>query len=106
MDRDWEMLFPLTTLKKIPRYMSDHNPMIIETKQQKKRSSKPFCFELSWLQHPDFLPKVKEIWEKPIKSNSSISTWIIKIRRVKKYLKGWGDNNKGVIKKSEKKVTR
>jgi len=61
MSEDWENLFPLSTLKKIPREFSDHNPLLLYTDQERTKSSKPFCFENAWLKHHDFLPKIKEI---------------------------------------------
>jgi len=54
----WEMEFPLCNLRKIPRYLSDHNPLIVRTDLEHKIGSRPFCFETSWLQHAEFTLKV------------------------------------------------
>jgi len=54
-----------------------------------------FCFETGWINHPDFHPKVKEIWEKPVRGHSITDIRNIKIKRVKKFLKGWSQNIKG-----------
>lgn len=68
----WEVEFPLCNLRKIPRYMSDHNPLIVRTDLEQKIGSKPFCFETSWLQHADFSLKISEIWKVNIYADSAI----------------------------------
>jgi hypothetical protein len=30
---------------------------------RQKEKTKQFCFETSWVKHPEYLPKFKEIWE-------------------------------------------
>lgn len=50
MSEEWETEFSLTNLRKVPRYMSDHNPLLC-TKQEKMRKSKVFCFKTSWLKY-------------------------------------------------------
>lgn len=52
MDEAWGKEFPLCILKKIPRYILDHNPLILNTEMTQKTDSKPFCFGNSWLKHP------------------------------------------------------
>lgn len=73
--------------------------MILSTEQGLQFKSKTFCFETSWLKHHDFIPKVKEIWEKPILNHNAIDTWTIKIKRVKKFLTGWGKSLRGHTRK-------
>jgi hypothetical protein len=92
---EWEALFPLTNLRKTPRFLSDHNPLILCSDQEKNRKTKQFFFETSWVKHPDFIPKVKEIWGKHVIASSAVEKWGIKLNRVKKFLKGWGMNIRG-----------
>jgi endonuclease/exonuclease/phosphatase family metal-dependent hydrolase len=47
MSLEWEILFPLTNLRKKPRFLSDHNPLIICSDQDRRKKSKHFCFETS-----------------------------------------------------------
>ena len=91
----WEQEFPLCNIRKIPRYTSDHNPLIYSRDLDQIRVTKPFSFENSWVNHPDFLPKVSEIWNKKVKEKSNLEKWCIKVNRVKKFLKGWGQSIKG-----------
>ena len=81
----WESEFPLCNLRKIPRYMSDHNPLIVRTDLSQNIGSRPFCFENSWLQHAEFSLRVREIWNRKVISKSAIDTWCIKMDRVKKF---------------------
>jgi hypothetical protein len=45
MNNDWETIYPLTTLRKIPRLMSDHNPLMLCTEQEKIKKRQE-CFPL------------------------------------------------------------
>jgi hypothetical protein len=63
--------------------MFDHNPLIVRTDLSQYVGSRPFCFENSWLQHVDFLTKVKEIWNRKVSARSAIDAWCIKLDRVK-----------------------
>ena len=99
ISEDWENMFPLTTLRTIAREMSDHNPLLLCTDQERVRKTKPFCFENDWLKHQDFVPKIKEIWERQIRCANAVDRWCIKINRVKKFLKRWGQSLRGHNKK-------
>jgi len=98
----WESEFPLTNLRKIPRDLLDHNPLLLCTDWDEKKVNRPFCFENSWIRHQDFLPKVKEIWDKQVLAKNAVEVWNIKTKRVKKWLKGWGLSLKGHNRKYKK----
>jgi hypothetical protein len=99
MNDKWEAIFPLTNLRENPSMMSDHNPLLLCTEQNTVKRSRKFCFETSWLKHEDFLPKIKEIWGKPITIQNATEKWCIKLGRIRKFLKGWGDSLRGHTKK-------
>jgi hypothetical protein len=50
----------MVLVKKLPREVSDYNPLIIYNAVQKPTVHIQFKFELSWLDHPDFIPMVKK----------------------------------------------
>jgi hypothetical protein len=52
------------------------------------KNSKPFSFENSWINHPDFIPKASEIWNKNVTAKSNIEKWCTKSIELK-ILKGW-----------------
>lgn len=91
MSPGWEFLFPLVTVKRLVRDQSDHNPLVLDTGDNivlpKKRSVK---FDKNWLNNEDFLLKVADIWKQPVSSSDPIDVLNIKLKRVKKYFKGWG----------------
>jgi hypothetical protein len=89
-------------LRKNPRDLSDHNPLLLCTDWDEKKVNRPFCFENSWIRHQDFLPKVKEIWDKQVLAKNAVEVWNIKTKRVKKWLKGWGLSLKGHNRKYKK----
>jgi exonuclease III len=45
MTADWEDMFPLTTVHKIARDVSDHNPIILDTMENREHKKKTFRFE-------------------------------------------------------------
>jgi exonuclease III len=45
MSSDWEDLFPLTTVHKLNRDVSDHNPLILDTMEDKPKKKFPFRFK-------------------------------------------------------------
>jgi exonuclease III len=66
--KSWEDVFPNTLVKKLPREVSDHNPLILFSEICSAQRHIEFKFELSWLNHPDFIPNVKKIWTKPYRA--------------------------------------
>jgi hypothetical protein len=92
----WEIMFPRVYIFKKPRELSDHNPLIMSTVVNTLNQSREFRFELSWLSHPDFLPEVQEIWQAPTRDSNCLDRIMFKIKKVKKYLKGWGFNLSGM----------
>jgi hypothetical protein len=58
MNDSCETLFPLTTVHKLVREMSDHNPLILDTMEQRDRVVRDFKLEKAWLQEEDFLGRV------------------------------------------------
>jgi hypothetical protein len=61
MTKEWEAIFSTVHVYKVPRTMSDHNPLVLSTQQNTPVQMRIFIFELSWLKDPDFLVKVKKI---------------------------------------------
>ncbi|BFG29908.1 hypothetical protein CerSpe_161820 [Prunus speciosa] len=58
----WENLFPSIRHKALPRIFSDHCPIELDTSTL-KWGPKPFRFENSWLEHPDFKRILKDWWK-------------------------------------------
>jgi hypothetical protein len=60
ISKEWEDNFPNALVKKLPREVSDHNPLVMYTTTHKPTSHIQFRFELSWISNPDFIPAVKK----------------------------------------------
>jgi hypothetical protein len=58
---------PSSSARKIPRLMSDHNPIILDTNKKIELKSREFRFEKSWIKHPDFLARVEKAWNSPVR---------------------------------------
>jgi exonuclease III len=83
MTTDWEKMFPLVTVHKISREVSDHNPIILDTLEDREQISRSFKFEKSWLKEDGFLEKVDEIWRQPVHAKNSLEIVQIKLKKVK-----------------------
>jgi hypothetical protein len=64
---NWEDIFPQATVKRLPREVSHHNPLILFSGQSKKLSHIQFKFETSWANNTEFIQGVGKIWENHVK---------------------------------------
>ena len=105
MSPDWEDMFPLVFVQKVVKEQSDHNVLILQSGENMVSVRKwEFKFNNSWLKNPDFLPLIQSLWMQPVNSLDPIDVLNIKLKRVKKYLKGWGANIFGNNKKRKKEL--
>jgi len=72
VSRDWEDLFPQVWVRKVPREVSDHNPLILSSGQHKINKTIQFNFEKRWLTNPEFISAAKKIWLKPCNAKSAL----------------------------------
>lgn len=106
MSFGWEDLFPLVSVRKLVRDKSDHNPLLLSSDIPKSRPKKKreFRFELSWFADDNFLPLAKKIWEQPVNSTDPIEILNVKLKRFKKFFKGWGSNRFGHMRKRKNDI--
>ncbi|KAI9125777.1 hypothetical protein K1719_003195 [Acacia pycnantha] len=72
---EWAHAFPQVEVSHLPKLLSDHRPILINTGlHQSGPSSRPFRFLAPWLSHPDFPKLVERIWN----SNTNILTCLNK----------------------------
>ena len=95
MSKDWEDCFPEVYVFKLPRELSDHNPLILSTQRAVQHRKLSFKFELAWLKDPNFLPLVKSIWDKPCHTTTALDRMQSKLKRFKQFFKGWGFDRQG-----------
>jgi hypothetical protein len=104
MSGDWENRFPTVQVHKHPRELSDHNPLVLSTRQRDRNRKRDFKFELSWLQDNVCVKRIQEIWEQPIRDVNALDRVLFRMKKVKKFLKGWGFNKAGSEKKRKKDI--
>jgi hypothetical protein len=95
MSPSWEDIFPLVHVKKIVRKLSDHNMPLLDSGCGNLIHHKEFRFDVAWFDDENFLPNVERIWEKNVYCHDPIDILNIKLKRFKKYFKGWGANLHG-----------
>ena len=104
--KDWEHIFPQALVRKLPREISDHNPLIISSGVCVKLPFIQFRFDLNWLKNPDFFKNVERIWLKPCRAVSVLDKIQQKLKLTKQYFKGWGFNLQGEMRKKERDSSR
>ena len=104
ISKQWEDLFPSAFIYKLPREVSDHNPLILATQTSKPVSKLSFRFELSWIKDQEFKPLVDKIWNKPCHASSALERIQSKLKRFKQFFKGWGFNRQGQQRKKKKEM--
>lgn len=104
MSKEWEDMFPTVVINKLPRDVSNHNPMIMITDMNTPLSHLSFRFETAWLIQPDFKEITKTIWDKPCHAESAFDRIQIKLKRFKQYYKGWGFNIQGARRKRKREI--
>ena len=92
MSPEWEDLYPLASVHKLVKDISDHNPLLVAGGSASARTpgSRCFKFDNAWLNNPEFLPLVADIWSRPVYTINPIDILNIKLKRCKKFFKGWG----------------
>jgi hypothetical protein len=60
VSKEWENLFSLALVHKIPRNSSDHNPLILKLNNEHVKHSKDFRYELYWKNKENLLERVKK----------------------------------------------
>jgi hypothetical protein len=56
------------------------------------QTQKPFRFEKWWMEIEGFRELVTKNWKQPCPHGKAIDVWQVKLRRLRKFLKGWGIN--------------
>jgi hypothetical protein len=100
---EWEKFFPSVHVYKLPREISDNNPLSMVTRQNPTSRKRDFRFERYWLKNDECMEKLREIWGQPTRDSKALDRVQFKLRKVKNFLKGWGFNKIGSNKKKEER---
>jgi hypothetical protein len=72
----------------LPRALSDHTPLLLDTGMPSQHNSQMFTFELAWLFKDDFYDMVTRVWQSARKGTNTMEIWQNKIRLLRSYLRG------------------
>lgn len=61
---EWFIEYPSAVVLHLPRWFSDHAPILFMTHRHLNKKNKVYRFEFFWLDHPDFMKVVAEAWNK------------------------------------------
>ncbi|XP_073360686.1 uncharacterized protein [Aegilops tauschii subsp. strangulata] len=93
---EWELRYPLASLRAITRIGSDHVPLLLSSQDERPPSAPRFRFETFWLNQNGFAEAVRSRWlEARLASHRSISAvddWHFCAKRARQFMKGWGAN--------------
>ncbi|KAL2248543.1 UNVERIFIED_CONTAM: putative ribonuclease H protein [Sesamum indicum] len=84
----WTQAFPLSRIQHLTRNVSDHCPLLLSVKQEKKTGPTPFRFQNMWTKHHDFKHCVTTSWQHPIHGHGMFA-FQQKLHRIKAALKLW-----------------
>ncbi|KAI9397521.1 hypothetical protein POPTR_003G047001v4, partial [Populus trichocarpa] len=63
VNEKWNLNFPLSEARFLPSGMSDHSPMVVKVIGNDQNIKKPFRFFDMWMDHDEFMPLVKKVWD-------------------------------------------
>jgi hypothetical protein len=102
---EWEEKFPLSTVRALTREISYHTPLLLNTGAPTNSHTQPmFKFELGWLLRDGFIDMIRGLWSSTTSGHTPMERWQGKIRRVRKYLRGWAKNVSDQYKKEKKEI--
>jgi hypothetical protein len=73
---EWEEKYLLTTVQALPRAISDHTPLLLNSgKTSTSGNEQLFTFESGWLLRDGFVEMIREIWSSHTEGNNPIERW-------------------------------
>jgi exonuclease III len=99
---DWEQRYPLTTVRALPRVVSDHAPLVLDSGTNKPPPPNLFSFEKWWIMQEGFTDRVCKVWNTKCDCTAAIDIWQFKLRLLRKSLKGWDINLDAAVKRKKK----
>jgi hypothetical protein len=95
---EWEIQFPLTLVEPRDRNISDHTPLVVNTRASTHQiGDRPFKFERGWLLRDEFYDMVANIWQSETEGSTPLERWQAKIRRLRQHFRVLQKGEKDVI---------
>jgi hypothetical protein len=93
---EWEVQFPLLSLRAATCLGSDHNPLVLDSGSGSPTNSPRFFFETSWFHIPGFSDMVSQRWLDHAgqirRCRGPIDWWQRQSSFIRQFIKGWGAN--------------
>lgn len=99
----WEEHFPRVIQSALPRPLSDHVPLLLDSEGLKCVRG-PFCFENMWLEDDGFVNLVKSWWDSFSFDGCPSFVFAKKLKALKECLKVWNREVFGNVKESKDRV--
>lgn len=96
---EWEVNYPLVTVRALNRNISDHAGLLIVYEAPRPKSTRPFRFELCWFIREGIYDLVAQIWNKRRPGLVGLDLWHSRFVDMRKGLKRWHFNYEGNIRK-------
>jgi hypothetical protein len=72
---DWELKYTRVRARALPRILSDHTPLLLDTGIPSQPNLQRFKVELSWLFKDDFYEVVARTWRSEKRGSNAIEIW-------------------------------
>jgi hypothetical protein len=89
---EWEKSFPLVRVLCLPKSISDHTPLLVDSGENCTFGKKRFRFEKWWLERSDFRSMVERAWSLDCSGLTSMDRWQNKIRYFRRLIRGCAAN--------------
>jgi mannosylglycoprotein endo-beta-mannosidase len=104
VNTEWEANFPLASVKALERPPSDHNPLLLDTRNNVCFGKKRFRFEKWWLEKETFKGMVEKAWNSSCRFTNSMDRWKFKVRTLRRMVRGWAANEVALLNKSKDSI--
>jgi hypothetical protein len=89
---NWAGAFPLARINALPKEISDHTPLMIDSSGNSSFGKKKFRFERLWLERTYFKEVVAKASSTQCNSLDPMEVWQSKVRALRRMVRGWANN--------------
>ncbi|KAM0922736.1 hypothetical protein ACQ4PT_005968 [Festuca glaucescens] len=93
---EWEVAFPLCSLRALTRIGSDHVPLLFALGGGQPPKLNRFHFEKSWLSQPGLVETIRQKWldvaSTPQRFFNAVDVWRQCAKMARQFMRGWGAN--------------
>jgi hypothetical protein len=104
LNTKWDSKFSLSKVNILPRGCSDHKPLNICFGEKIRAKDHVFRFEKWWLEVEGFEELVRKVWGSECPSSDPMDKWQLKIRALRKKIKGWSRNIEAARNKRKREI--